>query len=252
MSTGADKDSRVTVMFPGNKGLINCVVTELSRTAPPTTLPGGYSVGDGVFYTGASQTLPSSNRVKYGGTGEVMGPGFGADKDSCVTVMFPGNKGLINRFVTELSRTAPPTTLPGGYSVGDEVFYTAWSHTFSNGDCVKYGGTGEVVGPGEGADKDSRITIMFPGNRGNISCLVTKLSRAAPPTLPGGYSVGDEVTYTAGSHAFLSGGRLVHGSKGKVVGLCYGDCAYTHVAVQFPKIKGGVNCLLANLSRTVV
>ena len=78
--------------------------------AAPPTLPGGYSVGDEVFYTGTSQRCGRFNRVEYGGKGEVIGPGFGADKDSCVIVMFPGNThthNCMNCLVTSLSRTAP-------------------------------------------------------------------------------------------------------------------------------------------------
>ena len=59
---------------------------------PATTLPGGYCVGDEVFFTGPRQTLPSGGRVEYGGKGEVVGPVVGDDKDVRVSVRFPGNQ----------------------------------------------------------------------------------------------------------------------------------------------------------------
>ena len=148
---------------------------------PATTLPGGYCVGDEVFFTGPRQTLPSGGRVEYGGNGEVVGPGVGDDKDVRVSVRFPGNQRITQCLLTNLSHTAPPTTLPGGYCAGDEVFYTAPNETLSGGDRVDYGGKGEVVGPGVGDDKDVCVRVRFPGNQRNTQCLLTSLSRAAPP-----------------------------------------------------------------------
>ena len=43
----------------------------------------------------------------------------------------------------EEEAAAPPTTLPGGYRVGDEVFYTGEDYTFPSGLLV-YGDKGEV------------------------------------------------------------------------------------------------------------
>ena len=59
-----------------------------------------------MFFTAASQTFPSGDRAVYGGKGEVVGPG---DADDTVSVLFEGNGGNIDCFVTELSRTAPPS-----------------------------------------------------------------------------------------------------------------------------------------------
>ena len=57
----------------GGKGDDGCCLTSLSRAAPPT-LPGGYRVGDEVFFTGASRTCADGDRLVYGGKGEVVGP----------------------------------------------------------------------------------------------------------------------------------------------------------------------------------
>ena len=43
----------VSVFFPGNEGDIGCYLDMLSR-APPPPMPGGYAVGEKVFFTGDS------------------------------------------------------------------------------------------------------------------------------------------------------------------------------------------------------
>jgi len=180
------KDKGVGVMFPGNTLLVECLLTSLSRTAPPTTLLGGYRVGDEVFYTLAGKTFASGNRLAYGGKGEVVGPATNEGLAEGLAVRFPGNTTVIDIYLYHLSRAAPPP-LPGGYRVGDEVFYTgAWGKTCASGNRLVYGGKGEVVGPATGeTHKDKGVGVMFPGNTGQVNCLLTSLtslSRAAPPT----------------------------------------------------------------------
>ena len=45
-----------------------------------------------------------------------------------------------------MSRDAPPP-LPGGYKVGDKVFYTGKDKTWDDGDKLVHGQQGEVTGP---------------------------------------------------------------------------------------------------------
>ena len=94
--------------------------------------------------------------------------------------MFPGNKDNISCYLTMLSRSPPPP-LPGGYAVGEKVYYTGANQTFTDGDKLTHGQRGEVTGPatcethvGKGLD------VMFPGNKVNISCYLTNLSRSKP------------------------------------------------------------------------
>ena len=72
--------------------------------------------------------------------------------------------------------------LPGGYAAGDPVFYTGDSQTVSTGDKLTLGQAGEVTG--HPASDDSAfgkgVSVMFPGNKENISCYLTKLSRTPP------------------------------------------------------------------------
>ena len=82
----------------------------------------------------------------------------------------------------QVSRDAPPP-LPGGYKVGEKVFYTWANETFSSGNKVVHGQQGEVTGPaaleryiGKG------VSVRFPGNKGNVECWLTSVRRlrAAP------------------------------------------------------------------------
>ena len=133
-----------------------------------------------VFYTCSSHTLSNGDRVAYGGEGKVTGPGSGAEKDKRVAVTFPGNKGNINCLLTQLSRTAPPMTFSSGYSCGGTVFFTGEDQALSDDNRLVNGAEGKITGPGNGADKDKRVCVMFPGNKANINCLLRTLSRTAP------------------------------------------------------------------------
>ena len=76
----------------------------MSRAAPPA-LPGGYKLGDQVFFTGPSQTFPSGNKLVHGQQGEVTGPAtLETHKGKGVAVRFPGNKGNVECYLTEVRR----------------------------------------------------------------------------------------------------------------------------------------------------
>ena len=80
----------------------------MSRNPPPP-LPGGYTVGEKVFCTVASQTFPSGDKVVHGQQGVVMGPATGERcKGTCVAVRFPGNKTSFDGYVTSVRCPRPP------------------------------------------------------------------------------------------------------------------------------------------------
>ena len=82
----------------------------------------------------------------------------------------------------QVSRAAPPA-LPGGYKVGDQVFFTGASETFPSGDKLVHGQQGEVTGPAAlETHKGKGVAVRFPGNKGNVECLLTQVRRprAAP------------------------------------------------------------------------
>ena len=136
-------------------------------------LPGGYHVGDAVFYTGASETRQNGARLAYGGDGEIVGPATSEyHKDNGVAVRFSANAGAVDCYITQLSRTPPPTTLPGGYRVGDTVFYAAPNETFPSGDRVLYGEEGEIVGPATlETHKDNGVAVKFSANTRAVELL---------------------------------------------------------------------------------
>ena len=62
-----------------------------------------------MFFAGASQTFPNGDIVNYGVEGEVTGPAIlEPHKGECLADMFPGDKGRILCYLTQLSPTAPP------------------------------------------------------------------------------------------------------------------------------------------------
>ena len=76
-----------------------------------------------------------------------------------------------------MSRDAPPP-LPGGYTVGEKVFYTGLNHTFPNGDKLVHGQQGEVVGPATlETHKGKGVSVRFPGNKNSLSCRLTSVRR---------------------------------------------------------------------------
>ena len=93
----------------------------------------------------------------------------------------------------QLSREPPPP-LPGGYTVGEQVYFTGKGHTFKDGDRVVHGEQGEVVGPATlESHKGKGVEVRFPGNKRTVDCYLISVRhrrrRAAthsspPPQLP--------------------------------------------------------------------
>ena len=82
----------------------------------------------------------------------------------------------------------PPPPLPGGYRVGDKVFYTWVSQTFADGDKIVHGQEGEVTGAGTGLHRDKHVSVLFSGNKGSTNCHLREVRRlraasAATPRL---------------------------------------------------------------------
>ena len=96
-----------------------------------------------------------------------------------VSVMFPGNTASISCYLTSLSR-APPPPLPGGYAVGERVYFTAVGYKAPNGDTWTPGEAGEVTGPVNDEDRGVMIMVKFPINDRSVGCFLTTLSRAPP------------------------------------------------------------------------
>ena len=80
-------------------------------------------MGEQVYFTGTSQTVDGGDRVEHGKQGEVMGPATSeAAEGKGVAVLFPGNKGVVECYLTTVRRrrrrrgaathSSPPPQLP--------------------------------------------------------------------------------------------------------------------------------------------
>ena len=77
---------------------------------------------------------------------------------------------MCGAWAQQVSRQPPPP-LPGGYTVGEQVYFTGTSETFEDGDQVEHGKQGEVVGPATTKSHNGKgVTVRFPGNKGAIRC----------------------------------------------------------------------------------
>ena len=75
---------------------------------------GGYSVDDGAYYVAENHTFPSGNKAVHGQRGEVVGSATGEKtKGKGLAMRFPGNKGVVNCYLTSLSREPPVRSARG-------------------------------------------------------------------------------------------------------------------------------------------
>ena len=85
-----------------------------------------------------------------------------------------------------MSRDAPPP-LPGGYKLGDKVFFLGPNQAFADGDKLVHGQQGEVVGPATVETRKGKgVAVRFSGNKGWVDCYLTSVRRlrAAPADSP--------------------------------------------------------------------
>ena len=117
----------------------------------------------------------------YGEQGEVMGSGTGKN-DGKLAIKFPNNKDLIVACpLGNLSRSPPPP-LPGGYTLGEKLYYIGPTKPWDDGDRLDLlpGMQGEVIGPcGEGLV----VRFQHESFNGDVKCskcLLEELSRSPP------------------------------------------------------------------------
>jgi len=208
----------VEVQGPGNKYKDTVLVSDLSPE-PPAALPGGYSVGEQLYYLGPSKTYPNGDQITHGQLCTVAGPASAkAYAGKGLEVSFPDNRHNHNFFVTNLSRE-PPEPLPGGYSLNEKVYYLGASKTFSNGERIAYGQPIEVVGPARSeAYSGKGIEFYVPGNQINRNFFLTDVSREAPGELPGGYQLDAKVYYVGPTKTYSNGDVLKYGTEVEVRG----------------------------------
>ena len=89
---------------------------------------------------------------------------------------FAENSVHFDLYLTDLSREPPPP-LPDGHVLGEKLYFTGPSQTFSNGDRLDHGAEGEVTGPvPDGSPAEGKgMTVLFPGNKLGAQLFVSDL-----------------------------------------------------------------------------
>ena len=154
---------------------------------PPAPRPGGSPRAEVLYCVSASQTFASGNRMVHGAQCEVMGPPCeGAQREGyALSLLFPGNAASIACQLEHVSRE-PPSPLPGGFKLGERVYFVGASQTFSDGVRIVHGAQGEVMGPATSSRRTQGqgLSMKFPGNQQPVGCFLKELSKSEPPPLP--------------------------------------------------------------------
>ena len=76
-------------------------------------------MGEWLYFTGASQTFSTGDKVAHRQRGQVVGPATSeSHKGKGLAMKYPDNKGNVNTYLTELSREAPVRVREGWSAVG--------------------------------------------------------------------------------------------------------------------------------------
>merc|ERR1712151_511735 len=240
---------QLSARFNGVKLLIALDLEEVSREPP--SLPKGYQAGDIVYYAGAKRGFDNGNFLKFGLSGEVVGPSTPPD-DRRIEIWFEGNPQPMDYVLAQIMKEEP--VIPGGYKVGDLLYYSGEMQIYDDGDRLTFGLMGEVVSrstAGNSSD-DRRLKVLFNGNNMPISVFLTQVSRDEPQ-LPGGYMFGDRVLYLAAKkQKFPNGDQLFKGMFGEISGKStMGDGSdERRIKVKFDGNKGPVNVFIQEIEET--
>ena len=188
----------------------------------PNALLGGFSLGEKLYWIGMSEPdRGSRDRLVHGAVCKVMGSSS-IGKPDYVLVQFLGNDVRINCKLTNLSRSPPPP-LPGGFSIGQKVYYTGDSKTLASGNWLVFGEPCEIMGPTDSTEpQPDQLNVQFPGRDRHVNCKLSSLSRLQPAdhsppeypsmiqlTLPAA-TLGPSTSVCLGAYE-LQQGRMAHG-----------------------------------------
>ena len=153
----------------------------------------------------------SPNRIRIalyntiGGLASVIGALGGTQAQLMAVIDSIDGKGASGSVASSLGAQAQVSriehrfeqTLPGGYVVGEQVYYTGASHIFECGDRAMHGKQGEVMGPATqvASHRVRGLLVLFPHNKGPTNCDLSQVRRhraaaahrqlpAAPATPP--------------------------------------------------------------------
>lgn len=221
----------VKMRFSGTATMIDCYFHMLSSTEPPSVW-GSFALGKMVWYIDAIQVWPDGIKLEYGAPGRIVGP-----SSEGVQVQLLESKECIDFGFSQLS-TSDPKKSWGGFQLGQTVFFSGSSETFDGGDELVYACSGEVVGPATLEDFVNKgVKVQLVGNEGWIDCYFHTISDSKPPTVWGGFMLGQTVWH-AGFAAASYGAR----------GVVAGPAEEGHVAVLFEDADGAVTVLIDALS----
>jgi len=268
-ASGEDK-RRISVHFFGNKDVVECLVTSLSKDDPRLASDLQLKAEQAQLEEQMAElmSVPSPTEAEneqytqLKASRAVVLDKQRASEQQQQQSGSGDHRSLGGKVVraTSFGRRLSRPSLPGGFAVGNKVYFTGNNMSFSSGDtAVHHGQEGKVLGPAAG-ECQKRVAVFFPGNKDVVECLHTSLSTSRPP-LPGGFVVGDKVIFTGTGTTFSNGDTAVHnGQEGKVLGPAAGGDE-TRVSVLFrtrtsnkidvaPKFLAFVyDCLLTSLSK---
>ena len=139
--------SSVLMKFPSNETNIHCRKVALSREPPPP-LPRGLMLGETLYFIGPTHPIEdqANEYIVHGSQVVLIGPDL--LDDSRVVVKFPGSDDSFSSTcpLNTLSRSPPPP-LPGGYKLGDTLYYIGDNYNFDAGYRLAHGQKVEVIGP---------------------------------------------------------------------------------------------------------
>eukprot|EP00929_Paragymnodinium_shiwhaense_P030271 TRINITY_DN17180_c0_g1_i1.p1 TRINITY_DN17180_c0_g1~~TRINITY_DN17180_c0_g1_i1.p1 ORF type:complete len:1490 (-),score=372.41 TRINITY_DN17180_c0_g1_i1:231-4700(-) len=213
-------------------------------------LPGGLTVGEKVYYCSAAFKFPDGNRLEFALPGDVLGPATPPDERRA-KVHFEGNTTAIDILVNQLSRSMPQ--IPGGYQVGDKVFFCGELQTFANGDALVWGGQGKIVGRSTFGDTqdDKRVKVLMDACEQPCTVWLTQVAREMP-IIPGGFQYSERIQVVAAKRqTFKNGDRLDKGMEGQVIGIsAVGDNQDNQrVKVRLDGNKGPTNVFVSDVKR---
>ena len=114
----------------------------------------------------------------------------------------------------------PPPPLPGGYVVGEQVYYTGASKAFRHGDRLEHGKQGEVVGPATSENQKGKgVKVQFVGNTDAISCYLAQVCRYPAHRTHSATALGSAWTRTGKPRAATATAGRLHGGR---AGLLHG------------------------------
>ena len=123
---------------------------------------------------------------------------------------------MVETFVDAVATANPPPvqttaddrTLPGDFVAGERVNYIADSQLFPGSSRLEFGQPLMVEGVGRRSGCIATRISSWSSRRESVECEVKDLSRSPPPTIPGGFTLGEQVYFegVVSTPAYLNDG----------------------------------------------